>query len=151
MCDYSLEARQSRPAVMGELLKSSGFPGTLSRGFCSVDDPAVAVCLRPGTELGFSEAIAWQGLWHSLVNAFKRNGSRTAIFRKVNLDLPTTYHDALELADGTMVLLTHLRPGQTARVLQLPVDTTNPPRRGQQHEHHEKAKAQEQLTIPAIL
>jgi hypothetical protein len=37
----------------------------------------------------------------------------------VNLDNPHTHHDALEFPDGRIVLLTHLRPGQHASVLQL--------------------------------
>jgi hypothetical protein len=45
---------------------------------------------------------------------------RTAIFRQVNLGNPHTHHDALEFADGEIVLLTYLMEGQQATVLQLP-------------------------------
>jgi hypothetical protein len=38
----------------------------------------------------------------------------------VNVDNPCTHHDALEFPDGQIVLLTHLRAGQRATVLQLP-------------------------------
>jgi hypothetical protein len=38
----------------------------------------------------------------------------------VNLHNPSTHHDALEFADGQIVLLTHLLLGQRASVLQLP-------------------------------
>jgi hypothetical protein len=38
----------------------------------------------------------------------------------VNLDNPHTHHDALEFPDGQIVLLTRLRVGQHATVLQLP-------------------------------
>jgi hypothetical protein len=38
----------------------------------------------------------------------------------VNTDNPHTHHDALEFPDGQIVLLTHLRAGQQATVLQLP-------------------------------
>ena len=53
MCDYSLELVTSRPAKVGDKLISAGFPHTVSRGFASVDEPKVAVCLLPGTELAF--------------------------------------------------------------------------------------------------
>ena len=36
------------------------------------------------------------------------------------MDNPCTHHDALEFPDGQIVLLTHLRAGQQATVLQLP-------------------------------
>ena len=36
------------------------------------------------------------------------------------MDNPCTHHDALEFPDGRVVLLTHLREGQRATVLQLP-------------------------------
>ena len=51
MCDYSLELVASRPAKVGDKLVSAGFPHTITRGFVSVDDPHVAVCVLPGTEL----------------------------------------------------------------------------------------------------
>jgi hypothetical protein len=46
--------------------------------------------------------------------------NRVAIFRQVNKDQPLAHHDALELADGRIVLLTMLSEGQEATVLQLP-------------------------------
>ena len=47
---------------------------------------------------------------------------RTAIFRQVNKDKAYTHHDALEFPDGKLVLLTTLKPGQQATVLQLPAE-----------------------------
>lgn len=120
MCDYSLEAHHSRPAVKDEIVKSTGFPGTTSRGFCPAGDPGTAVCLLPGTELVFDKPIAWQGFWPMVLQVFKQSHSNLAIFRKVNEGYSATHHDALELEDGTVVLLTRLREGQTARILQLP-------------------------------
>ena len=46
--------------------------------------------------------------------------SRLARFRQVDVDVPHTHHDALELADGSTVMLTRLVPGQCTTVLQLP-------------------------------
>jgi len=45
---------------------------------------------------------------------------KTAIFRQVNLNDPMRHHDALEFPDGQTVLLTFLKEGQQATVLQLP-------------------------------
>ena len=53
MCDYSLHAITSRPAEVGETLVSTSFPGSSTLGFASPKEPAVAVCLLPGTELSF--------------------------------------------------------------------------------------------------
>ena len=53
MCDYSLHYVASRPARVGDKLVSTSFPQTTTRGFASVDDRNVAVCLLPGTELAF--------------------------------------------------------------------------------------------------
>jgi hypothetical protein len=39
---------------------------------------------------------------------------------------PHTHHDALEFPDGQIVLLTHLRAGQHASVLQLPAQAKSP-------------------------
>jgi hypothetical protein len=35
----------------GDKLVSAGFPQTYTRGFVALDDPNVAVCVLPGTEL----------------------------------------------------------------------------------------------------
>ena len=57
MCDYSLHRVASRPAKVGDKLVSTSFPHTTTRGFASVDDRNVAVCLLPGTELAFEEEV----------------------------------------------------------------------------------------------
>jgi hypothetical protein len=54
---------------------------------------------------------------------------RVARFRNVNENKSYAYHDALELPDGEIVLLTELREGQHATVLQLPVDPETEPKR----------------------
>jgi hypothetical protein len=45
---------------------------------------------------------------------------RIAIFRQVNKDNASAHHDALEFPNGQIVLVTALKPGQQATVLQLP-------------------------------
>ena len=118
MCDYSLEHLASRPAKVGDQLVTTKFGGVYlyTTGFCSVGEPSLAVCIKPGTELAFDREIRGEG------SIFKqRLGSRVARFRRVNEDRQWVHHDALELPSGKVVLLTRLLVGQRATVLQLPV------------------------------
>jgi hypothetical protein len=81
----------------------------------------VAVCLLPGTEVAFENKVERHLTGFQLL--FRRINPlphRVARFRQVNMDNPRTHHDALEFPDGQVVLLTHLREGQRATVLQLP-------------------------------
>src|SRR5262249_3380593 len=45
---------------------------------------------------------------------------KTAIFRQINQDKKADHHDALKFPNGQIVLLTFLKKGQQATVLQLP-------------------------------
>jgi hypothetical protein len=47
---------------------------------------------------------------------------KTAIFRQINREKVAAHHDALEFPDGQIALLTSLREGQEATVLQLPAE-----------------------------
>ena len=47
---------------------------------------------------------------------------KTAIFRQINKEKVAAHHDAVEFPDGQIVLLTVLREGQQATVLQLPAE-----------------------------
>jgi hypothetical protein len=120
MCDYSLQSIKSRPAKVGDKLTTRNF-GTGTRGFAASEDVNVAVCVLPGTELAFTPNVErlstrlWP--WHD--GAIKHT---TAIFRQINKDRVATHHDALEFPDGKIVLLTLLREGQEATVLQLPAE-----------------------------
>jgi hypothetical protein len=114
MCDYSLHAVATRPAEVAETLVSTDFY-TGTRGFASPDNPQVAVCLRPGTEIAFEEDAQSDGMM------FRENvGDRLARFRQINTDRAYQHHDALEFSNGTIVLVTDLAAGQRATVLQLP-------------------------------
>jgi hypothetical protein len=122
MCDYSLHVVSSRPAVAAETIVTSEFTGTKTRGFTSPADPVTAVCLRPGTEVVFDQQAYIDGF------LFRRNiGERLARFRQIGLDRPAQHHDALEFANGTIVLVTDLALGQKATVLQLPADPAEKP------------------------
>jgi hypothetical protein len=115
MCDYSLQAVASRPAEVAETLVSTRFQTTTTRGFASPDNPRVAVCLRPGTEIAFENDVQTDGMVFR-----KKVGARLARFRQIDIDKPYQHHDALEFSNGTIVLVTDLVAGQRAKVLQLP-------------------------------
>jgi hypothetical protein len=116
MCDYSLHLVASRPAKVGDKLVSTSFPQTITRGFASVGERNVAVCLLPGTELAFEKEVQCDTAF-----VFRSElGHTMAKFREINKDQSNVNHDALEFPDGKIVLLTHLCEGQHATVLQLP-------------------------------
>ena len=119
MCDYSLQQVASRPAKVGDELVSAKFHNSITRGFAAVGEPNVAVCLLPGTELAFENDVECDpALGFFLPN--RKVGEKVARFRKVNNDQPHVHHDALDFPGGQIVLLTRLREGQRAKVLQLP-------------------------------
>jgi hypothetical protein len=124
MCDYSLHNVASRPAKVGDSLVTTRFSRSITRGFSAIGEPEVAVCLLPGTEIAFEQEVEHRNILARFLLARwsgKLNG-KVARFRQINLDNPPTHHDALEFADGRIVLLTQLRPCQRATVLQLPID-----------------------------
>ena len=118
MCDYSLHSIKSHPAKVGDKLTTRDF-GMGTRGFAPSEDASVAVCVQPGTELSFAREVTCQSIgmlgWRDKVIKHK-----TAIFRQINKERIAAHHDALEFPDGQIVLLTCLREGQEATVLQLP-------------------------------
>ena len=117
MCDYSLHHVASRPARVGDKLVSTSFLNSSTRGFAAVGEPNVAVCLLPGTELAFEESLKCES---TCGFAYNRLQHKVARFREVNKDQSNVHHDALELPDGQIVLLTKLARGQRATVLQMP-------------------------------
>jgi hypothetical protein len=116
MCDYSLHAVATRPAKVGETLITTTFRGTSTRGFASESEPAIAVCMLPGTELAFAETVKYDSrwLWKS------GNNFRVGKFGTIDQDVPDRHHDAIEFPDGTNVLVTQLLERQRVTVLQLP-------------------------------
>lgn len=122
MCDYSLHYVASRLAKVGDQLITTEFPGTFTRGFSAVDEPNVAVCLLPGTEIAFEREAEYRHPFARLFPKlrFGKLRSKVARFRQTNLSNPQMHHDALEFANGRLVLVTQLSPGLRATVLQLP-------------------------------
>jgi hypothetical protein len=118
MCDYSLHHVASRPAKVGDELVSTKFQNSITRGFSAAGEPNVAVCLLPGTELAFEHDVECDPAFGFLPN--RKLKQSVARFRHINEEHPTAHHDALEFADGQVVLVTRLCAGQRATVLQLP-------------------------------
>ncbi|MGO4677087.1 hypothetical protein AB4Z40_29755 [Bosea sp. 2YAB26] len=118
MCDYSLHNVMSTPAKVGDELTTTSFPNSSTRGFCTSAQPEVAVCVLPGTELAFASEIECDRVVGFLPH--RKMAATMARFRQIDLDKPYAHHDALELPDGQVILLTNLSTGQKATVLQLP-------------------------------
>jgi hypothetical protein len=120
MCDYSLHLVATRPAKVGDRLVSTRFANSITRGFAEVGEPAVAVCLAPGTELAFERDIECDAVLPFLPS--KKLRQRVACFRYAENRFADAHRDALEFPNGKMVLLTRLCEGQHATVLQLPAN-----------------------------
>jgi hypothetical protein len=136
MCDYSLEHVASRPATVADRLVVTTFPTTITRGFAAATDPNTAVCLRPGTEIAFDKAPVYE---HPVTHRQVCAAQPVARFRQIDLHITHMHHDALEFADGTIVPLTRLLPGQRATVLQMPsVPLHEPQGRDQQTQAQER-------------
>jgi hypothetical protein len=122
MCDYSMHAVDSRPARVGDKLRTTSFANCFTRGFAAQGEPDVAVCLKPGTELAFDRDVEIDHGFGRLLPSlgFGKVAQRVARFRQINTARPDTHHDALEFSNGRIVLVTRLCEGQTASVLQLP-------------------------------
>jgi hypothetical protein len=60
------------------------------------------VCLLPGTELAFDKKVERDHAFGRLLPSmqFGKLGDQVARFRKVNMERPNAYHDALEFPDG---------------------------------------------------
>jgi len=126
MCDYSLHLVASRPAKVGDTLIATDFAKSISRGFAAVEEPNVAVCLLPGTEVAFESEVQYDRAFSLFGKA--RVNHKVARFRQINMEDPNVHHDALEFPDGQIVLVTRLTVGQYAKVLQMPASAPVPAR-----------------------
>src|SRR5207302_11032635 len=138
-CDYSWHALATRPAEVGETLIATTFRGTSTRGFASEKNPTVAVCIRPGTDLGFAEDVRYDNrwIWTKAINF------RVGKFGAIDPDVPHRHHDAIEFPDGSNVLVTQLCEGQRVTVLQLPV--------AHQVTEHAQAAADRPAATPVVV
>src|SRR2546430_7761108 len=77
----------------------------------------------------------------------------TTLFRSRHIEPenPQVHHDALEFPDGKVVLLTQLKTGQHATVLQLPAATTIEPRAARSEEHTSELQSQSNLVCRLLL
>jgi hypothetical protein len=125
MCDYSLHQVASRPAKVGDKLVAARFSGSITRGFATAEEPEVAVCLLPGTELAFSRNVEFDPSFAVGLGPSRKTGQRLARFRQINTQNAVSHHDALEFTDGQIVLVTRLCEDQVATVLQLPAQASN--------------------------
>ena len=57
MCDYSLHNVKSRPAKVGDELRTHAF-NAWTCGFAAREDSNTAVCVLPGTELAFARPVS---------------------------------------------------------------------------------------------
>ena len=123
------------PLKVGDKLTTRKF-NSFSRGFAAVGEPDVAVCLLPGTELAFEQVAEYDHPFRRLLPGFGfgKLGAKLARFRQIDQNQKCVHHDALEFPDGKVVLLTRLRPGQRATVLQLPATHATAATDGVEHE-----------------
>ena len=128
MCDYSLHNVASRPAKVGDKLVTTEFYGSFTRGFSAEGKPNVAVCLLPGTEVAFEQKVVCDTNREFGIGWLKKEelAHNVARFRHIKPENPHVHHDALEFPNGKIVLLTQLKVGQHATVLQLPAASSEP-------------------------
>jgi len=154
MCDYSLHHVSSRPAKVADKLVTMELAKSNVRGFAAVGElgpklvihdspPELAVCLLPGTELAFDENVQYEQPRSFLGIKFSGKAGvdhKVASFRKVDTDNPYVQHDALEFPNGQVLKVAQLVAGQTATVLQLPV---NAQQDEHEHEHTGRRRARD--------
>jgi len=154
MCDYSLHHVSSRPAKVADKLVTMELAKSNVRGFAAVGElgpklvihdspPELAVCLLPGTELAFDENVQYDCPRSFLGIRFMgkaRVDHKVASFRKVDVDNPHVQHDALEFPNGQVLKITQLVSGQTATVLQLPVNAQHDDDHDHAHSGHRRAR-----------
>jgi hypothetical protein len=80
MCDYSVHLVANRPAKIEDKLVATKFDNSMTRGFAAVEQPNVAVCLLPGTEIAFDENVECEPSFGggNLSNKKSGSGSRAS-------------------------------------------------------------------------
>jgi hypothetical protein len=139
MCDYSLQHVENRPARVGDKLVTTRFRESSTRGFAAIGEPNLAVCLLPGTEIAFDHEVECDRGFGFLPN--RKIQAKVARFRQIGRDQIYAHRDALEFPDGEIAMLTALREGQHATVLQMPASHVN-----RKAEESQRAPTGEELT-----
>jgi len=119
MCDYSLEAYQSRPAAVGEKLILGRFASG-SMGFASGTVCDTAVCILPESRL------LLQGIGEGTQKAHGVGAVEEAVLIRLKRG---AYKDAVRFSNGAQVLLQHLDRGLTAVVMTQGAELDDPSRR----------------------
>jgi len=101
MCDYSLEAYRSRPALLGERYETHRFE-SYSIGFIAPGDPATAVCLACDTRLRL------EGIPEKVQRAKCVSANEDATFTRLEKG---RHHDGVRFTNGAEVTLQELGPG----------------------------------------
>ena len=117
MCDYSLHAMATRPAVVGETLISTTFRGTSTRGFAS-ETRARGRGLHAARD---RTGVRARRQIRQPLDLDRTIGFRVGKFNTIDPHIRERHHDAIEFPDGSHVLVTQLCEGQRVTVLQLPV------------------------------
>ena len=107
MCDYSLEAYQSRPAEVGEKLTLGRFPSG-SMGFASGTVCDTAVCIPEGSKL------LLQGISDVAQKAYGVGAVEEVAMTRME---GGPYKDAVRFSNGTEVLLQRLDCGTSVVVM----------------------------------
>jgi hypothetical protein len=120
MNDDTLEQQLNRPARAGDRIQTTAFRQLAMNGFCSAGNTRIAVCLLPGTEIVFDDPLT-EGEGPSAFHAHAPHVERRmASFCTIENHLAHARCGALAFADGHVVPLTRVHPGQLATVVQLP-------------------------------
>jgi hypothetical protein len=107
MCDYSLEAYQSRPAAIGEKLTLERFPSG-SMGFTSGPACDLAVCVPADTQLRL------EGIGETVQKAYGVGPVEEVTMTRLESG---PHKDAVRFSNGTEVSLQRLDRGLTAVML----------------------------------
>jgi len=107
MCDYSLEAYQSRPAAIGEKLTLERFPSG-SMGFATGPACDLAVCVAADTQLRL------EGIGETVQEAYGVGAIEDVVMTCLE---GGPYKDAVRFSNGTEVLLQRLDRGLTAVIV----------------------------------
>ena len=101
MCDYSLEAYQSRPAQLGERYETHRFE-SYSIGFVAPGDPSTAVCMECDMKLRL------EGIPERVQRTKRVSANEDVTFTRIEKGV---HHDGVRFGNGAEVTLQELGPG----------------------------------------